>query len=1088
MGNADRIWKKKTMAVSYLLEPLEPRIMLSADPFGAAETAVDLLITDPKIYEYEALPFLQVPTETAFSELDIDSVTALFSQDSSATAAGLSSGYSDLQLQPLDGELIGPLFNEDVSVQLVIVDAGVSNQEQLLSQIIPHSSSVSYQVHYLDANSDGLQQVTDVLNQYDQVDALHLISHGTSQGVQLGNTFIDNESLIEKAELVSTWTNNFAKNADVLLYGCDVSATDAGNSFAQTLQHLTGADVAASDDKTGASSLGGDWQLESHFGEIETVTLTDVSVQQWLSTLALPSAGFLFATDDVSSPSGANGLDSWLGSDLVSLADPGLTLGATSNGTLGLFQNLSTLAQDGTLNIDGFHFVMSNISLGSGAASIDLLQGDLLFSTDQNETMGGVSIAESDVVLFRPTTPGDYSTGTTQILIDDLTTTGTDLEDFALVEAPMLVAGGASLDIGDIIYNAGSVLFDQNIYSVSISAVGEGTTVKGAPNTLVDGNSISVTGAIGAIELVNYTHTVGGENLTQGELLVSFESDQTNVGNTPVPSVSKNDIVTLSGPNSTNIEVNVVFEGSDIGLDSQAEALQAMALIPDDFSPVIANNSLDVDQGEVVTLSSSDLLASDIDSADGLLTFNVSDVQNGHFALASDTASSINSFTQDKIGTNEIVFVHEGGELASSYKVAVSDGVHSSVPSSAAISFSSTPTGTLWLGIRGDEGTSNGIPGLNGSSISKGDILQQRDPNFAMGAGTTDGTFSTAFDMSLFSSQDETVGFHYISSNITVGGTNSVSLQAGDVLLSSKNSMTLNSNGASPPGSVTMERGDIYYFRPDSVGDYTTGNFYLLVDDLLGSNTEVRAISLVERDVLVGDYTLQAGDLLFSRAGGSEDNDIRFLRTSGIDLSVSGDFPGETHKLIEGDNAGIDLDRQVFGLDVLESDLTIGGQSHSAGTLLISLKDDDSDLGNTSVSVTRNDVIALDVTQTTLGSGSTQAQASILFDGSDVGFGSGNETLDGFSLSFDHAAANVAPVITTNNFTLSEDVTTTITSGMLAGTDVDDVDSGLVFNISLVTGGQFELASNLGVAVTSFTQNQIALADVVFVDNGDETA
>ncbi|MGY8869262.1 MAG: DUF4347 domain-containing protein, partial [Pseudomonadales bacterium] len=1081
MASADNVRNNKAMQESYLLELLEPRIMLSADPFGAAEVAVDLLLGEQDEAAYE----VNAPAKAASPELDpldIASVTALF-----ASQDPLSDNLHT-NLQPEDGTFVSMLENDTARIELIIIDSAVSDQQHLLQKIIPTDSHINYQIHYLDQNSEGINQVSELLNQYSQIDAVHILSHGKSDGVQLGSAWVDADSLQQKADQIAQWSSVLTDGADILIYGCDVTSSDAGIDFIQTLQRLSGADVAASDDTTGAESLGGDWELEFAAGTIETNILKDTAVQQWAETLALPPAGFLITTDTVVSPSGANGLDSWTSNDLISLSDPNLTLGASSNGTLSLFQNLSALASDGSLAIDGLHFVSTNLTLGSGAASADLLQGDVLFSVANSETINGVSITDSDVVLFRPDVPGDYSSGTTQLLLDNLTTTGTDLEDFALVEKSMTVAGGASLNVGDIIYNVDGALFDQNIYYVSISAVGEGATVKNSPTLLVDGSAINVSGAIGGVELVNYTHDVGGETLNEGELLISFDSDQTSVGKTPLPSVSQNDIVTLTGVNSSDIYLKNIFDGSDIGLNNAQESYDALALVPKNYAPTIENNSLSVSQGEVVTVFSTDLSATDLDSDDELLTFNVSTVQNGYFAWTIDPTNPISSFTQGKITANEVVFVHEGGELTSSYKVNVSDGVRSSALGSAAISFSSTTSGALWLGIQSNEGASNGIQGLDGSNISRGDILQQADPNFAMGEGATNGTFSTAFDVSLFSSQDDTIGLHYVSSNITVGGASSVALQAGDVLLSSKNSMTFNSNGTLAPSAVTIDKGDVYYFRPDSAGDYSKGNFYLLVSDILGGNAEVRAISLVERDVIVGDYTLQAGDLLFSQAGGSEDNDVRFLRTSAIDLGASGAFSADTYILIEGDDTGIGLDKQVFGLDILESDLTIGGQSYDAGTLLVALKDDDSALGNTPISVTKHDVIALNVSQTTLGSGSTQAEASILFDGGDVNFDSGNEGLDGFSLTFGLSSTNTAPTLTTNDFVLSEGSTTTITGVMLGATDADDSDSGLVFNISLVAGGQFELASDTGVAVTTFTQNQITLADVVFVDNGDEMA
>ncbi len=46
---------------------------------------------------------------------------------------------------------------------------------------------------------------------------------------------------------------------DILIYGCDVASGADGQALIDTISHLTGADVAASIDKTGGVSAGGDW-------------------------------------------------------------------------------------------------------------------------------------------------------------------------------------------------------------------------------------------------------------------------------------------------------------------------------------------------------------------------------------------------------------------------------------------------------------------------------------------------------------------------------------------------------------------------------------------------------------------------------------------------------------------------------------------------------------------------------------------------------------------------------------------------------------------------------------------------------------
>ena len=56
----------------------------------------------------------------------------------------------------------------------------------------------------------------------------------------------------------------------MLFYGCNLAESDIGQSLLEQMGELTGADVAASDDLTGSSGLGGDWIFEYVDGDIES--------------------------------------------------------------------------------------------------------------------------------------------------------------------------------------------------------------------------------------------------------------------------------------------------------------------------------------------------------------------------------------------------------------------------------------------------------------------------------------------------------------------------------------------------------------------------------------------------------------------------------------------------------------------------------------------------------------------------------------------------------------------------------------------------------------------------------------------------
>ncbi len=83
-------------------------------------------------------------------------------------------------------------------------------------------------------------------------------------------TKLNFDSLLKNATQIKGWGRALSADADILIYGCDVAQQRSGKALIDALARLTGADVAASEDLTGAADLGGDWDLEYRTGGIET--------------------------------------------------------------------------------------------------------------------------------------------------------------------------------------------------------------------------------------------------------------------------------------------------------------------------------------------------------------------------------------------------------------------------------------------------------------------------------------------------------------------------------------------------------------------------------------------------------------------------------------------------------------------------------------------------------------------------------------------------------------------------------------------------------------------------------------------------
>ncbi|MGF1933640.1 MAG: putative Ig domain-containing protein [Nostoc sp. ChiQUE02] len=147
--------------------------------------------------------------------------------------------------------------------RLVFIDPQVDDYQSLVMGVLPDTSVV-----VLDANQDGVEQISQVLESHQGVKSLHIVSHGAPGCIYLGNSQLNNETLNRYAAQLMGWANALSEDSQLLLYGCKVAQTEPGVLFIRCLSELTGAVVAASDDLTGSAALGGDWELEVCTGDI----------------------------------------------------------------------------------------------------------------------------------------------------------------------------------------------------------------------------------------------------------------------------------------------------------------------------------------------------------------------------------------------------------------------------------------------------------------------------------------------------------------------------------------------------------------------------------------------------------------------------------------------------------------------------------------------------------------------------------------------------------------------------------------------------------------------------------------------------
>jgi len=152
--------------------------------------------------------------------------------------------------------------------RIVFIDSNIADYQSLISQL-PSDS----QVVVLDANKDGVLQILTAMQGKSEFNAIDILSHGKPGALLLGSIELNNVNLTDYAAQLTEIGAHLCIDGDILLYGCEVAQGKTGQAFIDQLAQLTGANVAASTNLTGAADLGGDWVLEAQAGMIQASTL-----------------------------------------------------------------------------------------------------------------------------------------------------------------------------------------------------------------------------------------------------------------------------------------------------------------------------------------------------------------------------------------------------------------------------------------------------------------------------------------------------------------------------------------------------------------------------------------------------------------------------------------------------------------------------------------------------------------------------------------------------------------------------------------------------------------------------------------------
>ncbi len=491
--------------------------------------------------------------------------------------------------------------------EVVFISSTVARIERIVDDLPRHADVV-----YLPEGDDAILRITRYLTRRRDIATLRLITHGAPGCLVLNGEMIDQAWLVHRREWIESWKNALTEDADILLYACCTAANAEGRRLVRTLSEFTGADVAASTNRTGG--VENEWALEYTTGHIETPFLEVKAYPYYLADQLV-----------------TNNNDSGVGSLRQAIADVGEGEEITFNNDYTITLTTGELTINRNLTINGAgHTILINGNNGSrvfcitsGTVTIEnmiLQNGNVALAkgggiyNDGNLSLSGCTVTGNSSGLYG----GGIYNGSgatisiTNSTISDNTPSNTSgggiYNDGGTVNlyGTNTFTGNTSSNNGDAIYNASgtlnlndSMLYmseDNPLYNEGTFSAGTSTVVlnRGSIQTFAFtpsffgleltsgtvfkyslGGTITISGETsgqGTVELSGSSHvtysgtcdqtvfsgTYGHLNLSGSSSTKTFADGTTTVQH----EINLTDTLTLTGSSNNNVTVQVVTPGA----------------------------------------------------------------------------------------------------------------------------------------------------------------------------------------------------------------------------------------------------------------------------------------------------------------------------------------------------------------------------------------------------------------------------------------------------------------------------------------------------------------------------------------------
>ncbi|MFC0350299.1 DUF4347 domain-containing protein, partial [Undibacterium danionis] len=279
-----------------------------------------------------------------------------------------------------------PVLTEP-SKSIVFIDSRLPDFQQLVDAVPSGTTLV-----ILDKTQDGIKQIAEALQNYQNLDAISIISHGADGLLLLGNAALHEGNLANYQNELQIIGKALSSDGDLLLYGCNVAATAKGQSFINQLALVTNADVAASNNDTGIANRDGDWVLEISTGNIDhhSTSIDPLQLANWDHLAATLTASDLASLQAAMATANSNGVDDTLTltDDILFISSGNtITIGADSGHSLTIIGSKNNAG--GAVTIDAGNLTrVINVTSGANASLENLIIKNGLAAGNGGDNMG----------------------------------------------------------------------------------------------------------------------------------------------------------------------------------------------------------------------------------------------------------------------------------------------------------------------------------------------------------------------------------------------------------------------------------------------------------------------------------------------------------------------------------------------------------------------------------------------------------------------------------------------------------------------------------------------------------------------------